>query len=127
MNSHGIPNKFYGNLTQVELFEILKKSDCIILPSKSEGFPKVLAEAMNFGCIPIASNVGSISHYIKDGASGMIMNEISLNGLNEAWNNFLSIQNNEKQTIASNGFEISQKFTFEKYVNNLNMKIFNVS
>jgi glycosyltransferase involved in cell wall biosynthesis len=127
LNSNGIPNKFYGNLTQVELFEILKHSHCIILPSKSEGFPKVLAEAMNYGCVPIGSNVGSISHYIKDGASGMIMNEISLNGLNEAWNNFLSIQNNEKQTIASNGFEISQKFTFEKYVNNLNMKIFNVS
>jgi len=127
LDESGILNKFYGNLTQVELFEILKKSHCIILPSKSEGFPKVLAEAMNYGCVPIASNVGSISHYIKDGASGMIMNEISLNGLNESWNNFLSIQNNEKQTIASNGFEISQKFTFEKYVNNLNMKIFNVS
>jgi glycosyltransferase involved in cell wall biosynthesis len=112
LDESGILNKFYGNLTQVELFEILKKSHCIILPSKSEGFPKVLAEAMNYGCVPIASNVGSISHYIKDGASGMIMNEISLNGLNESWNNFLSIQNNEKQTIASNGFEISQKFTF---------------
>ena len=126
LNEVGIPNKFYGNLSQKELFEILKLSHCILLPSKSEGFPKVLAEAMNYGCIPIASNVGSIAHYIQDGVSGIILNDISLNGLNEAWNNFLSIQYKEKQTIASNGFEVSQKFTFEKYLDKVKMKVFNV-
>jgi len=124
LNSHGIPNKFYGTLTQVELFEILKDAHCILLPSKSEGFPKVLAEAMNYGTIAIASNVGSIAHYIKDGISGNIMNDISERGLNEAWQNFLN--SNAKLTFAQNGFEVSEKFTFEKYVNNLEIKIFNV-
>jgi glycosyltransferase involved in cell wall biosynthesis len=125
LNEMEIPNRFYGTLTQAELFEILKLSDCILLPSKSEGFPKVLAEAMNFGCIPIASNVGSISHYIKDGTSGIIMNDNSAKGLNDAWQNFLKLNSDTKLTLTQNGYEISQKFTFENYVNNLELKIFN--
>ena len=127
LNEVGIPNKFYGNLTQVELFELLKISHCILLPSKSEGFPKVLAEAMNFGCIPIASNVGSISHYIQDAVSGIILVEIFEKSLNDGWQNFLNLNSEAKLTIAKNGFEVSQKFTFENYLHNLKMKLFNVS
>jgi glycosyltransferase involved in cell wall biosynthesis len=121
----GIPNKFYGNFTQIELFEILKKSHCIILPSKSEGFPKVLAEAMNYGCIPIASNVGSIGHYIQDNDTGFIFNNVSEVGLIECWNNFNYTTSMRKFKIAQNGFAISQKFTYEMYYENLNNKVFN--
>ena len=127
LNKVGIPNKFYGNLTQAELFELLKISDCILLPSKSEGFPKVLAEAMNYGCIPIASNVGSITHYIQNWVSGFILDEISESGLNDVWQNFINLNSEVKLTIPTNGFEVSQKFTFENYLHNLKMKIFNVS
>jgi glycosyltransferase involved in cell wall biosynthesis len=125
LNEVGIPNKIYGNVDQKQLFEILKISHCILLPSKSEGFPKVLAEAMNFGCIPIASNVGSVSHYINNGKSGIIMNDISERGLNEAWHQFLNLKSEAKLGMAQNGFEVSRKFTFEKYLTNLNKKIFN--
>ena len=125
LNELGILNKFYGNLIQVELFEILKNSDCILLPSKSEGFPKVLAEAMNFGCIPIASNVGSIAHYIQDGVSGFILNEISVLGLKAAWIRFMNLNHDEMQEITQNGYEVSRKFTFEKYLVNLKNKVFN--
>ncbi len=127
LSARGIINKFYGNLTQVELFEILKNAHCILLPSKSEGFPKVLAEAMNFGCIPIASNVGSISHYIHDGESGIILGDISENSLNESWQNFLELNFESKLELALKGFNVSQMFTFNRYINNLKLKIFNVS
>jgi len=127
LNEMEIPNRFYGNLTQAELFQILKISDCILLPSKSEGFPKVLTEAMNFGCIPIASNVGSITHYIQNRVSGFILDEISKNDLNDVWQNFLNLNSEAKLIISTNGFEVSQNFTFENYLHNLKMKIFNVS
>jgi glycosyltransferase involved in cell wall biosynthesis len=125
LNEVGIPNKFYGSLSQLELFDILKISHCILLPSKSEGFPKVLAEAMNFGCIPLSSNVGSISHYLQNEKSGFILNELSVNGLNDSWYKFENLGHDKNRAIAQNGFEVSQKFTFEKYLSNLNIKIFN--
>jgi glycosyltransferase involved in cell wall biosynthesis len=124
LNDVGVRNKFHGSLSQLELFEILKLSHCILLPSKSEGFPKVLAEAMNFGCIPLASNVGSVAHYIKDGVSGFILNDITVNCLKDAWSNFIKLGHDEMEAIAQNGFEVSQNFTFESYLYNLKSKIF---
>jgi glycosyltransferase involved in cell wall biosynthesis len=123
----GIPYKFHGSLSQLELFEFLKVSDCILLPSKSEGFPKVLAEGMNFGCIPIASNVGSINHYIKNEESGFVLENISVNALIDTWNHFVKMDDESKYVIAQNGYNISLKFTFDKYLNNLKNQVFNVS
>lgn len=118
---------FYGSLQQEELFEILKKSHCILLPSKSEGFPKVLAEAMNFGCIPISSNVGSIGHYIQNEVSGLILNDISECSLKGAWQKFSDLNSVAKLGMAQFGHQISQKFTFENYLYNLKLNILNVS
>lgn len=115
---------FYGSLQQEELFEILKKSHCILLPSKSEGFPKVLAEAMNFGCILIASNVGSIGHYIQNGEIGIILNQNDSKGLVEAWIHFMDMELNQTKKMILKANEIAQLFSFEKYLENLKTEIF---
>jgi glycosyltransferase involved in cell wall biosynthesis len=125
MLTNGVNYKMHGSLNQSELFEILKWCFAIFLPSRSEGFPKVLAEAMNFGCIPISSSVGSISHHIKNLESGIIMSDISIGGLIAAWKNFQSLNFESKLTLAQNGFGVSQNFTFERYLNNLKNKVFN--
>ena len=55
-----------GWLLREQLNEIYTKCHLIILPSyASEGFPKVLAEAASYGCVPIVSNLSSISQYIN--------------------------------------------------------------
>ncbi len=126
MLTNGVNYKMHGALNQNELFEILERCHAIFLPSRSEGFPKVLAEAMNFGCIPIASNVGSINHYIKDGVSGFVLEGISVNILKNAWNNFVNLENQRKVLFTYKGFGVSQKFTFEKYIDNLIKQIFYV-
>ena len=46
-----------------------------VLPSYSEGFPKVIAEAMNFGCIPIVSDISCIRQYIINGKNGFLINQ----------------------------------------------------
>ena len=56
---------------------IYSKCDFIILPSKSEGFPKVIGEAMNYGCIPIVSDVSCISQYIQNGVNGFLIKPIT--------------------------------------------------
>lgn len=121
----GFTYKIHGNLIQNELFEILKQTHVVILPSRSEGFPKVLAEAMNFGCVPIATNVGSIAHYIKNKETGFIMDSISFESLIEEWNAFIRTSIDQKLKIVKCGFEIASSFTFEKYLENLKLKIFN--
>ncbi len=62
----GIPAVFHGFLPRGEVFEIYRRAHFFLLPSTaSEGFPKVIAESMNYGCVPVVSNVSSIGHYIN--------------------------------------------------------------
>src|SRR5690606_14971570 len=69
----GISFVFYGFQSREDVHAVYKQSHALVLPSKSEGFPKVIAEAMNYGCIPIVSNVSAIGHYIKDSEHGFLL------------------------------------------------------
>jgi hypothetical protein len=52
---------FHGWLPRPDIGDLYSKAHFVILPSTcSEGWPKVLAEGFAYGCVPIASNVGSI-------------------------------------------------------------------
>ena len=120
-----VAHKFYGTLKQTEVFSIFNTAHAIMLPSKSEGFPKVLAEAMNFGCIPITSDVGSICHYIQEGKTGIVMRELNSQGLEHAWQSFLRLTENEKRRMMLEGNILARKFTFEEFGNRLLKEVFN--
>ncbi len=116
---------FHGFLDKLKVHEILKQSHFFLLPSKSEGFPKVIAEACCYGAIPIVSNVGSISHYVND-SNGFIWDinsGLTFNKIIEKATNSNSIVLKEK-SIA--GIELAKKFTFVNYVQKLE-QIFNTS
>ena len=50
-----------GWLPRNEVHEVLADSHVLLLPSRaSEGWPKVLSEAMAFGAVPVASTVSSV-------------------------------------------------------------------
>jgi glycosyltransferase involved in cell wall biosynthesis len=68
-----IPVNIHGALSREALFDIYKQADFILLPSDSEGFPKVIAEAANFGCIPIVSDISAIGQYINE-TNGFLWN-----------------------------------------------------
>jgi glycosyltransferase involved in cell wall biosynthesis len=57
---------FCGFQNATAVHKTLQLSDFILLPSKSEGFPKVIAEASCYGCLPIVSDVSCIGQYINE-------------------------------------------------------------
>ena len=65
-STNNLKIKFHGHLSKNNVISIYQKSDFIVLPSKSEGFPKVISEGMNYGCIPIVTEVSSIPQVIGD-------------------------------------------------------------
>lgn len=117
--------QIHGGLKQKELHSLFSKSHYIVLPSRSEGFPKVLAEAMCFGCIPICSAVGSVGHYVKNNVSGFLMSEISSESLRISFDEALSKSSDERKRMAFQGHETAKLFTFENYLQKLNKIIFN--
>lgn len=125
LKENGVNYKIHGGLAQSELHKLLQLSHFIVLPSRSEGFPKVLAEAMCFGCIPICSEVGSIGHYVMKNRTGFIMEDITAEGLNNSFKESISKDDLELRTMAKLGNETSALFTFDHYLNKLNKTIFN--
>jgi glycosyltransferase involved in cell wall biosynthesis len=64
---------FKGNVTKDEMKMVYQRSHFLILHSKSEGWPKVVAEAMFWGCLPIASQVSCIPNMLDYGNRGILL------------------------------------------------------
>ena len=64
---------FKGNRSLEELKAAYQKAHFVILPSRSEGWPKAIAEGMFFGCIPIATPVSCVPWMLGNGSRGVLL------------------------------------------------------
>lgn len=62
-----------GNQNRDTLKKAYQKSHFIILPSKSEGWPKAVAEGMFWGCVPIATQVSCVPFMLDYGNRGILL------------------------------------------------------
>ena len=115
---------FHGFLPKDKIKEIYKQSHFILLPSKSEGFPKVIGEAMNYGCIPVVSNVSCISQYIKNTENGYLITPNTTKKLANIIANILDLNTEEFHRIIHYNYELAEKFTYEYYNQKLVTHIF---
>jgi glycosyltransferase involved in cell wall biosynthesis len=53
--------------------QALNSADVFLMPSRYEGLPLSLLEAMAAGCVPIVSNRGSIPTVVDDGHNGFLV------------------------------------------------------
>ena len=68
----GLENRCRFELTTEDVPRWLRSMDIFVLPSRSEGFPNALLEAMACGCAPVASDVGGIPEMVEDGRTGFL-------------------------------------------------------
>ena len=118
---------FHGFLEKDAISSIYSKCDFIILPSKSEGFPKVIGEAMNYGCIPIVSDVSCISQYIQNGVNGFLIKPITSKEIIKNIQLAIKLKDNEKEKIKKYNFELAEKFTYEYYKHRIKNEIFEIN
>jgi glycosyltransferase involved in cell wall biosynthesis len=64
-----------GNLDKEKMKLQYQTSHFLILASKSEGWPKVVAEAMFWGCLPLATNISCIAAMLGNGSRGIVLKE----------------------------------------------------
>lgn len=113
---------FYGNLKSEDVIRLYKRSHFLILLSDSEGWPKAVAEAMFWGCIPIATKVSCVPWMLGEGTRGILADRESLRGACE-----------EIQDICDSPFRFasfskeaatwSQVFTLEKFMRDITVFI----
>ena len=121
---------FKGSRPLEELKDAYKKAHFVILPSRSEGWPKAIAEGMFFGCIPIASPVSCVPWMLGGGSRGILLTEqangqqLIANGSKE-WSGVreqdvvkirkLLADQEEMKKMSEEAKEWSQQYTLERF------------
>lgn len=103
----------YGNKTSEEVKSWYLKSDFLILPSKSEGWPKVVAEAMFLGCVPLVTPISCVPYMLDDeNRGGLLTLDINrdVEMIKDLINNQMTYQ--EKR---NNALQWSRKYTIEYF------------
>ena len=109
---------FKGVLPRLALNKIYEDNHYILLPSQSEGFPKVLAEAAAFGCIPVVSNLPGFDKIIKNDVNGILLGQLHSGKIAEkliaAWSD------HKKMKKMSNQAHIwSKQFSYDTFVHRI--------
>jgi len=116
--------RLMGNYKLEELKEVYRTSHFLILASQSEGWPKAVAEAMFFGCIPISTEVSCVSWMLNYGERGILIPPRYRNGRQEAklWMDKtvkklidLIEDSEEMKRMSTKGQEWSQQYTLERF------------
>ncbi|MGB3776422.1 MAG: glycosyltransferase family 4 protein [Leeuwenhoekiella sp.] len=63
----------YGNQEERSISHAYRKSHFLILPSRSEGWPKVVAEAMWWGVVPIVTRISCVPWMLAEGSRGLLI------------------------------------------------------
>ncbi|MEL0455981.1 glycosyltransferase [Flavobacteriaceae bacterium SZ-1-7] len=64
---------FHGNQNKQVVKQALKNAYFLILPSKSEGWPKAVAESMFYGTIPITTSISCVPWMLDFGKRGILI------------------------------------------------------
>ena len=63
----------HGNQNKETVKKAYQKSHFVILPSKSEGWPKAIAEGMFWGCVPVSTQVSCMPFMLDFGNRGILL------------------------------------------------------
>ena len=84
------------------------------MASNSEGFPMVLVEAMQYGCVPFAFNsFASLTDIIDDGENGMIIPPFDEDEYADRIVKFVNMSDAQQLKFRRNAVEKSKTFSVE--------------
>jgi glycosyltransferase involved in cell wall biosynthesis len=113
VHTHGLQDLvvFHGNQDIRLIMDYYKQAHFNILPSKSEGWPKAVAEGMFFGCVPIATPVSCVAWMLGEGSRGILIEP----ELDTAVAIIIDhLKNKDLNAIAKAAQDWSQQYTFDR-------------
>src|SRR5215204_1821649 len=107
--------RYGGVIGGEEKVSALGAADIFLLPSRYEGLPMALLEAMASGCVPVVSNRGSMPSVVDDGRNGFLVDPGNITQivgklkflLSEGETGWNQLRRNARQTIVD-GHDLSQ-------------------
>lgn len=111
---------YRGVVKGQDKWKVLSEADVFFQPSRDEGLPIALLEAMAAGCVPVMSASGAVADVIEDGRNGFLIeagNTQQTVGklkflLSEGPAGLRELRENARRTVA-------ERYSFDKYVSAL--------
>jgi len=98
-------------------YHYMQHADLFVMPSRYEGFPNALCEAMAFGLPVITTNFSSAEEIVgKDESAGMIVPIENIPALAKAMDELIR-DNNRRKRLASQAQQISNRFELNSIMN----------
>ena len=101
-----------------KLFQHFADADVLVLPSLSEGTPRVLIEARAFGCPVVATRVGGVPLSVDDGEDGLLFPPRDTDALVEALRK-LSNDDALWRRLSLAGIERARRTTVEVFADSI--------
>ncbi len=120
IKEHGLKNniEFLGAKTGDELNSIISRASALILPSRSEAFPRIVIEAMAAGTPVIATKVGGIPELITDGCEGYLVEPDDPHSLAKAILNMMK-DDTMRRTMGENARKQAANYLWDNIVADL--------
>jgi len=102
-----------GNVSSERVKTELQKAHFLLFASRSEGWPKVVAEAMWWGCIPITTAVSCVPEMVGDGQRGQLVAPL-VSEMTNAINSLLE-DTSKYENIKEQAILWSREYTLERF------------
>lgn len=106
-----------GHLSQRDLADLLATAALLVLPSYSEGLPRVVMEAMGAGVPVIATPVGGLPELIEDGHTGYLVPPGDERALGDRMSAILGDPESASRIAGAARARALRVFSTEEYVN----------
>ena len=109
---------FHGWLPRPALADFYARAHFLLFPSASEGWPKVLSEAMASGVVPLAGAVSSIPQILAETGAGVALPPLDVNAFVNEILDYVAHPDRWKAASRA-GVAASSKFTYKHYLHEL--------
>lgn len=106
---------FIDWLPPAQIAQHYRRAHFLLLPSVTEGWPKVISEGMAYGVVPLASAISSIPQYLADFGCGRALPIGDVDGYEQAIRDYLSSPESWL-TESRAGMETARHFTYEAHL-----------
>lgn len=101
---------------QSSVLEFLQTADALVMPSRREGLPLTLIEALCCGLPIIASNVGGIPDFVSSGKNGLLCEADNVSALAEQLCAFLNDREKFSLEARAQMENLTKRFSIEEWV-----------
>ncbi len=101
---------FAGRVSEEQKLALLRAAQCIVLPSRYEGFGLPLLEAMQAGVPPVASDIPVVDEIVSDGEEGLLVRPEDPAALAQGINRLLGDAGLRQRLIAGGRARLARDF-----------------